>query len=299
MRRAVVDVGSNSVLLLVCEFQGGRWNPVLETSAVTALGEGTKQTGLLSERAITDTLKALKHAFDAAGTETIQAGVTMAARIATNTEEFLARAEAQGTPVRVLSGEEEAELGFRSVADDPTFAPHSRIAIIDVGGHSTELVIAERGTPWKIHFRKSFPIGTLALRGGHLVDETPSGLDILRASQQIDDLIGMSCLPNLSIYAIALGATGTNLVTIRERMTHWDPDAVHGAYLDFEEVSKAVGWLSSLTDEERAMVPGMESGRERTIHLGCLILERFLHSLRVLGCGVSVRGWRHALLERM
>ncbi len=299
MRKAVVDVGSNSVLLLVSESRDGVWTPIIETTAVTALGEGTKETKLLSERAMSETLLALKQAFEIAGTDQIEAGVTMAARIATNSPDFLARALAQGTPVRVLSGEEEAELGFLSVAEDATFSSHGRIAIIDVGGHSTELVIAERGEQWATHFRRSFPIGTLALRGGLLRAESPSGLEILRASQQIDDLIGMSCLPGLGIYAIALGATGTNLVTIREKITQWDPAKVHGAYLDFEEVSKAVGWLSALTDTERALVPGMEKGREKTIHLGSLILERFLHSLKVLGCGVSVRGWRHALLERM
>lgn len=295
-------MGSNSVILLVSEFSKGSWNAVIETTAVTALGEGTKSSRLLGERAMTDTLAALRQAFSLAQSEgavEIEAGVTMAARIATNTPDFLARAQAQATPVRVLSGDEEAELGFLSVAEDPTFKSHRLLAIIDVGGHSTELVVAERSDPWVTHFRKSYPIGTLALRGGLLQEETPSGLDILRASKEIDDLIGMSSLPGLNLYAVVLGATGTNLITIRDRMTEWDPNRVHGAYLDFEEVSKAVGWLSTLTDHERALVPGMEKGREKTIHLGSLILERFLHSLRVLGCGVSVRGWRHALLERM
>jgi exopolyphosphatase/guanosine-5'-triphosphate,3'-diphosphate pyrophosphatase len=72
---------------------------------------------------------------------------------------------------------------------------------------------------------------------------------------------------------------------------------VHGAYLDYEEVSKAVGWMSRMTDAERAAIVGMERGREKTLHLGALILERALHAFRALGTRVSVRGWRHALLE--
>ncbi len=243
MRRAAIDVGSNSVLLLVAEWRETGWVTIRETTAVTALGEGTKATKLLSERAMTDTLAALRDAFETARqleASPIVAAVTMAGRIATNTPEFLARAQSQNTPVEVLSGEEEAELGFRSVATDPNFGAHPRLAIIDVGGHSTDLVIADRGESWKVHFRRSFPVGTLALRGS-LSNESPSGLDLLRASAEIDQLIGMECLPHQGGFAVALGATGTNLVTIRERMTVWDPGVVHGAWLDYEEVSKAVG----------------------------------------------------------
>lgn len=303
MRRAAIDVGSNSVLLLAAELQNGVWLPLLETTAVTALGEGTKASGLLGETGMTRTLEALASAFSAArslGCAEIEAGVTMAARIASNTPEFLQRAAAQGTPVRVLSGEEEAELGFLAVARDPVFADVRRLSIIDVGGQSTELVTADRiaSGEWQERFRNSYPIGTLALRGEVLADERPDGLALLRASKQIDDVIGLEYLPHQGGTAVVLGATGTNLITIRDRMMEWDSSKVHGQWLDYEEVSKAVGWLSTLTDAERAAVPGMEKGREKTIHLGALILERFLYSLHVLGCKVSVRGWRHALLER-
>lgn len=299
MHRAVIDVGSNSVLLLVAERVGSHWNPVIETTEVTALGEGTKATGLLSERSMTDTLAAVSRAYQVArdtGCDQIEAGVTMAARIATNTADFLARADAQGTPIRVLSGEEEADLGFQAVATDPAFSDAPRLSIIDVGGHSTELVTAEKD---RVLFRKSFPIGTLALKGSSLADETLNGLQILRASKEIDDLIAMEYRPHEGGLAIVLGATGTNLITIREQMLEWDPAKVHAQWLDYEEVSKSVSWLGAMTDAERAAVPGMEKGRERTIHLGSLILERFLYAIHVLGCRVSVRGWRHALLERM
>jgi exopolyphosphatase/guanosine-5'-triphosphate,3'-diphosphate pyrophosphatase len=147
--------------------------------------------------------------------------------------------------------------------------------------------------------RRSFPIGTLGLRGTVLTDESPSGLDLLRATKSIDETIGIDYLPHQSGVAVVLGATGTNLVTIREKMAEWHSEKVHGAWLDYEEVSKAVGWMSPMTDYERSQIVGIEPGRERTIHIGSLILERFLHVTRSLGCRVSVRGWRHALLERI
>ncbi|MEA2553008.1 MAG: exopolyphosphatase / guanosine-5-triphosphate,3-diphosphate pyrophosphatase [Fimbriimonadaceae bacterium] len=301
MRKAVLDVGSNSVLLLVEDKAGDVWSAVCEDTRVTSLGEGTKESGVLSEAAMQRTLAGMKELWDLAlshGATEIQAAATMAARIASNTPEFLARAFAQGTPVSVLSGEDEAELGFRAVANDPAFGDALRLSIVDVGGQSTEMVTADRhGDGWKVLFRRSYPIGTLALRGGLLKDECLTTPALLRAVKEIDDAIGLIYLPNQCGEVVTLGATGTNLITIREQMTAWDPARVHGAYLDYEEVSKAVGWMSRMTDAERAAIVGMERGREKTLHLGALILERALHAFRALGTRVSVRGWRHALLE--
>jgi exopolyphosphatase/guanosine-5'-triphosphate,3'-diphosphate pyrophosphatase len=302
MRKAVIDVGSNSVLLVVEEWTDAGWRQIYETTAVTALGEGTKATGLLGERGITATLAALERMYREArelGADEIVAAATMAARIAKNTSEFLGRAEAQGTPVFVLSGEDEADLGFHAVADDPTFEEYSRISIVDPGGHSTELLTADRTSEgWRVTFRHSYPVGTLGLKSEGLGEESPGYSSILAATVHIDDLLGLNYAPGEAGHVVVLGATGTNLVSIRDRLATWQPERVHGAYLDYEEISKAVGWMMPMTDAERAAIVGMEPGRERTLHIGALILERFLHALGAPGCSVSVRGWRHALLER-
>ena len=301
-RRAVIDVGSNSVLLLVAESNGTDWVPVFESSEVTALGEGTKETGLLSEAAIERTLAAIKRGFDKAeefGAGEVIAGATMAARIASNAAEFLARGLAQGTPIRILSGEEEAELGFLAVANDPAFAGEDRISIIDPGGHSTELVVADRTpTGWTTIFKKSFPVGTLGLRGTLMPLESPDVKSILDSVVYLDDLLAVDGIPDNPGTPVVLGATGTNLITIRERMTTWDPARVHGQTLIFGEVSQGLGEMMRRTDAERAQIVGIESGRERTIHIGSLILERFMQRLHTNFVRVSVRGWRYALLER-
>lgn len=297
-----MDVGSNSVLLLVAELQNGAWVPVIETTAVTGLGAGTKQSGLLSEEGMVDTLAALARAREFAadhGVGDVLYGGTMALRIAQNTEEFLQRARAQSTPVTVVSGEDEAQLGFWAVAEDPLFSAADRISIIDPGGHSTELVTADR-TPggWEIRFRRSYPIGALGLRESVLTGESPNFAARLSALAEIDRMIGLDYRPGQGGLAVVLGATGTNLISMRDRLLTWQPDRVHGATLDYEEVGRAVGWLCDMTDAERAQVPGLEPGREKTIHGGALILERFLNALHVLDCRVSIRGWRHALLVR-
>lgn len=250
-----------------------------------------------------ETLAALQDGFRLAretGATQICAAVTMAGRIASNTSEFLERCRAQGTPARVLSGEDEAELGFLSVADDPMMGGAERITIIDPGGHSTELVTAERTGPgWKTLFRRSFSIGALGLRDSLWSEQSPSLSARLKACQWADDIIGLRYLPHTCGEVVTLGATGTNLITIREAMTQWEPDKVHGQWLDFEEVSRAVGWMCDMDDAGRAAILGIEPGREKTLHAGALILERFMQAAGCLGTRVSVRGWRHALLERL
>jgi exopolyphosphatase/guanosine-5'-triphosphate,3'-diphosphate pyrophosphatase len=301
VRRAVIDVGSNSVLLLVEEWDD-RWRVVHEESAITALGEGTKQTGRLAPEAMEKTLQAIRDQFEQAhvrGAESVVAAATMAARIAQNQDEFLRLAEAQGTPVTVLSGEDEARLGFEAVAYDPLFAPHQELAIVDPGGHSTELMVGRRdGSGWQPSTMHSFPVGTLGLKTDVMPSESPGPEEIIAAAKLIDETIASHAgivTPRGPV--VVLGATGTNLASIGLRLEGWQPERVHGHHLTFELVSRAVGWMMPMTNMERAGIVGMEPGRERTLHIGALILERFLHALRVEGCTVSVRGWRHALLE--
>ena len=300
MKRAVIDVGSGSVLLLVAEQSDGGWTPIQETSRMTFLGEGAKQSGRLREERMVATLAAISEAFRAAealGCETIEAVGTMALRITENAPEFLERAASQGTPVTVISGELEAELGFRAVIEDPIFSEFERVSILDPGGQSTELTMAARTADgWTKTLQHSFPLGTLQLRGGMLRSETPTPGEILATSAQIDDTIGVEIAPADPGPVVALGAPGTDLVMIRNGWTTWDANRVHGSYLDYEEVGKAVGWLMRMTDEERESIPGIEAGRGQTIHAGCLILERFLNALAAPGVSVSVRGWRHAWL---
>lgn len=303
MRKAVIDVGSNSVLLVVEERTDGQWRTIQEAAEVTALGEGTKSTRLLGEPGMAATLAAVARMYEQAhanGAGEVVAAATMAARIAENTPEFLHRAAAQGTPIVVLSGDDEAEYGFRAVADDPTFARFDRLSIVDPGGQSTEMVTADRGEgDWTIRFRRSFPIGTLGLRSEILCAEASDPSSILAASAAIDDVISLCYRPGEVGELVVLGATGTNLVSIRDRLEAWQPEKVHGAYLDFEEISRAVGWMMPMTDAERRAIVGMEPGRERTIHIGALVLERFLNATGAPGAWVSVRGWRHAVLERL
>lgn len=301
-KKAIIDIGSNSILLLVAEKTPQGWKTIKDWSKVTALGQGTKQTGLLSEESIRNTLIGLKEAFDIAhqaGAENIVGYATMAARMASNTQDFLIQAEKQETPVSVLSGEDEARLGFLSVAEDPLYSHYDHLSIIDIGAQSTEIVIGSKTNhQWDIKFLYSFPIGGWGVRGEYFPTEQVSSEEIFNASKELDDLIYRTLSPWNSGEIVSLGASGVNLVQIRDNIEYED---FHHQYkvLEYEEISRAVGWLSDMTDEERKAIKGLEPGRERTIHSSALILERFLYALKKEKCFVSNKGWRYGLLNHV
>lgn len=302
MIRTIVDVGSNSVLTLIAQRSGSNWEVLFESSKITGLGRGTKESGVLSEPSMAATLAALKDAklnAERLGSKSWLAAATMAARIASNTNEFLERAEAQGTPVVVIPGEMEAELGFLSVAEDPLFQHENRLSLIDPGGNSTELVVGERTTSsWDVKFRQSFPIGALSLLSDILAEECPSSAAVFRASRAIDACLTEIPKDFLAGFVTTVGATGTNLTSIREKLPSYQPNRIHGQVLSFEEISSTMSALFALPVRERAKVIGIEPGREPTLPVGALILERLLFAINAEACCVSTRGWRYALLDR-
>ena len=130
-----------------------------------------------------------------------------------------------------------------------------------------------------------------------MTSESPDAKQQFVAARAIDELLRITIDPGGAGTAVALGATPTNLVSIRERLSEWDSRKVHGQTLSFEEVGKSVGWLCGMSLAERGALVGIEHGRERTLHAGALILERFMNALHVDACLVSCRGWRFALLD--
>src|SRR5512145_1415556 len=158
-RYAAIDVGTNTVLLVVAEPRDGRLEPVVERAEITRLGRGVDASGRLSPDAIRETVETLgRFAAEARalGARQIVCVATSAARDALNGAEFFAatRAAAGLTP-EVISGEEEARLVYASAWRDfgltlggpAPFPPGAPLAVLDVGGGSTEFTYGDGPTP--------------------------------------------------------------------------------------------------------------------------------------------------------
>lgn len=302
MRRAVIDIGSNSVLLLIAESTESGWQPTEERSEVTGLGRGLKPNTPLDPASRAKTLEAIANFIQMAKEHSCQkivAAGTMAVRIATDGSEFIQQVQNLGIEAQILSGADEARLSLKSVCDDPLFSNSQIITCIDPGGHSTEIAVATRtdGKEFQQVHGHSASIGALGLMQTAFTEERASFKHRLAATEQIDDAIGQRFLPKMAGTVVTVGATGTNLVSIREKLETWDPGFVHGQQLGYEEISKEVDRLSSMDTAERSQLVGIEPGRAATIHIGALILERCLFAVGAETCFVSTKGWRHALLD--
>src|SRR5580765_3776931 len=162
-RRAVIDVGTNSVKLLVADVTGRNVEPLLEDGRQTRLGKGFYETHRLQAVAIAQTALAVGEFCKAAeklGAVNIRVIATSAARDAENPGELIAAVQkACGLRLEVISGEQEAEWAFRGAMSNPKLS-RAPLLLLDVGGGSTEFILGQGD---EISFRHSYPLGAVRL----------------------------------------------------------------------------------------------------------------------------------------
>ncbi|HMO63627.1 MAG TPA: diol dehydratase reactivase ATPase-like domain-containing protein [Verrucomicrobiota bacterium] len=146
--RAVVDVGTNSVKLLVARVRGAEVIPVFERAEQTRLGRGFYEDHRLRPEAVRHTAQAVAgfvHRARELGASAIRVLATSAVRDAVNSAELTdALSAATGLPVEVISGEVEAAMAFRGVCTDPGLAGRP-LLVMDLGGGSTEFIVGRDG----------------------------------------------------------------------------------------------------------------------------------------------------------
>ena len=165
VRRAVIDVGTNSIKLLVADVSGRDVKPVLEESRQTRLGRGFYETRRLQPEAVARTAEAVWEFAEIArerNASSIRVIATSAARDAVNPTDLTSSIErASGLKTEIISGASEAEWVFQGVATDLELAK-TPLLLLDVGGGSTEFIL---GHGAKKSFAHSFPLGTVRLHG--------------------------------------------------------------------------------------------------------------------------------------
>ena len=163
MTLATIDIGTNTTLLLVASSHGPAVTVLEERAEITRLGRGIGRSGALDVEAIARTLDVLRDFAAAARRHDarIAAIGTEALRRAPNAAAFLdPAAEILGTEVEVIDGEREAALTFRAVVASFPDLRTGPLAVVDIGGGSTEIVLADSG---QVGFRTSLPLGSVRL----------------------------------------------------------------------------------------------------------------------------------------
>ncbi len=303
-RYASIDIGTNSVLLLVVERRAeGGFDAILERAEITRLGREVDRTHRLSSKGIKDTLEVLeryRQESRALGAEDCVASATSAARDASNGAEFLCAAQQRlGVEVQLLSGELEASLTFSAVFQDfGSRHPDSTLVMIDVGGGSTELVFGDPQHPGAISFRHSYDVGSVRLTERFITTDpvvpTERQALIAHLRQTFADLPK----PPARIHPVGVAGTVTTLYALEHRIDPYDASLVHGGKLTLEQLRVLSRRLWEMRLAERRVLPGLQPKRADVICAGAAILELALEQLGASDCLVSDRGLRWGLLLR-
>lgn len=309
VRRAVIDIGTNSIKLLVGDVTDGVVRPVEEKSEQTRLGAGFYETHELQSVPIQRTAAAVArfvaHAGDA-GAQSIRAIATSAARDARNADELIgAIRRVSSLRVEVISGAQEAQWVYLGVTSSREL--HGRpLLILDVGGGSTEFILGNHG----LHsWRESFPLGSVRLLEELKPSDPPSPAQLDQCRAWLVDFlernVGATLKLHLSdssggpITVVGTGGTTTILARMAKKLEQFDRDAIEGTRLSLTQLTGYMTELWEKTLAERKLVPGLPPNRADVIIMGVAIYEAILRQFRLPELYVSTRGLRFGALIDM
>jgi exopolyphosphatase/guanosine-5'-triphosphate,3'-diphosphate pyrophosphatase len=305
MRVAAIDIGTNSVLLLVAEARGGELVPILERSRITRLGYGVDKSRALSPEAVVRTLGCLDEfgaEMRAAGAERVAAVGTSAMRDARGGEDFRARARALlGVEPQVISGAEEAELTFIGALTGLSL-PGDLVTVFDLGGGSTEIVVGAAGRPIEA---QSLDIGSVRLTERHIRSDPPTPEELTAISSHargaldgvtaaLDRARGVSPIP-----LVGVAGTVTTIAAFVHAVFPYDAARVHGTRLTPAQIARARAELAAMPLARRRALPAINPARADVIVAGCLIVEQVLAWANAGELIVSDRGVRWGLAYRL
>jgi exopolyphosphatase/guanosine-5'-triphosphate,3'-diphosphate pyrophosphatase len=292
-RLAAIDVGSNTILLLVAEHDPSTGLTIMDDAEdQPRLGAGLGSTGRLSEAAIERALQSLTRMRDQAlslGAERIEAVATAAVREAANGAEFVEQARRAGIPVRVISPEAEAELAYRSaVYHFPGAGP---ALVVDIGGGSMELIGA---LDRQIKLTGSLPLGAVRL--------TELNLPLLKLREHIGVQLHRALAESTwkGSRVIGSGGTVTNLAKmVQARRGDRNVGSIQGVRVTAVELEEVLFALEQMTPAQRSQVPGLRPERADIIVAGLAAAAELLQLVNASEVAVNRYGLREGLLLEM
>ena len=302
MRVATIDIGTNSVLLLVAESEGGALRPLRERATVTRLGEGVDRNRRLLEAACERTLACLAEYAEALrklDVSRLDAVGTSAMRDAQGGQEFVARAAAiLGVAPRVIDGNEEARLTFAGALSG--LRPSGQVTVFDIGGGSTEIIVGKTSAGERsIREAVSLNIGSVRLFERHLRNDPPTSTEMQNVQRDIALALAAAPRPEPNATLVGVAGTVTQLAALELELSAYDATRVHGYTLTRAAVDRLAARLASLDLATRRALPGMEPARADVLVVGSAIAQAVLQWSGAAELVVSDRGVRWGLAEEL
>jgi exopolyphosphatase / guanosine-5'-triphosphate,3'-diphosphate pyrophosphatase len=286
VRAAVVDIGSNTARLLVAEVRKGRVVPVREENYYLGLGAEILHHGSIGGAKLEETAEVTRMFSKLARkcrADEVDVIVTAPGRQARNPDELLATvARASGTVARILSAREEGELAYEGALTREDVGGR-RVAVCDVGGGSTEIVVGDGGRP--SFWSTSVDLGSLRLTAACLEDDPPSPKALAAAEQLAEDLFA-GVDPPAAELALAVGGSARALAKLV------------GPVFGVDELTNALELASAKRSAKVARTFGVDEQRARVLPAGAIVLREVSLRLRQ-PLRLARGGLREAAVNRM
>jgi exopolyphosphatase / guanosine-5'-triphosphate,3'-diphosphate pyrophosphatase len=278
MRCACIDIGSNTTRLLVADVVQGQLAAVVQQRSFTRIGRAIAVDGVIPAALIGDIVDVVakqREVAAVAGAGHLRVVATAAIRRAENRDELIAALrERAGVEVTIVPGDHEARLAFEGATRTLESPPEGTIAVVDVGGMSTEIAVGTMagGVTWA----RSYAIGSSALAAGcHEDPPSPTDMAAMRAAARAAFIT--HAVPSAE-HAIAVGGSAASLPTLV------------GPVLDLAALTRALGVLTSAPAEEIARLHNLAPERTQLLPAGILVLgaaaERLGKPLRIARGGL-------------
>jgi exopolyphosphatase/guanosine-5'-triphosphate,3'-diphosphate pyrophosphatase len=263
VRRACIDIGSNTTRLLVAECGGGVLREIHQERAFTRIGDALRHTGRIAPEKLEEVAEVVSGQLASArrlGAESVRCVATASVRRASNGHELVAAVErlCEGLKVEILSGADEARLAFSGVARTLEEEPQGPLGVVDVGGGSSELAVGTPpdGVSWWV----SVPLGSGDLADICLRSDPPSPAELDDARARVREVLAGVRPPRTAV-AVAVGGSATSV----RRLV--------GPVLDAEAITAALDTLGALRAADVARRFAMDAQRVALMPAGLVILE--------------------------
>ena len=299
-RYAAIDIGSNSVRLLVAEARAdGKIERLAESREVTRLGASVFSAGAISIEAmdfVTTVLARMAQIYRPFDPDGIRVVATAAVRDASNQQEFLTRASlAAGAPVEIVSGEEEARLIYLGVHSRWPH-PRQRVMVVDIGGGSAEIIVVENG---RLKDSWSRPLGAVRLTGVFLKNDPPTELELRQLREFIDEKLAPATrkLGRLKYdRAIATSSTAAAMICAVNRIPRARREEGDRLRATMPQVRKLYARLCAETTKGRIKIPGIGPRRAEIIVAGVAVLLECMQRFGLPAFHYSAAGVRDGII---
>lgn len=297
--RAVIDIGSNSVRLLVVEVAEYQFRDRIRDLRITRLGEGVDSLGKLSPEGIKRTMSALRELIDLIPDGIpIDVLATSAVRDASNREAFIDLVREEFClNVHLLLGVSEAELSFRgAIRSVKNLSLPGPYTVVDIGGGSTEIYTGL--TDGSLLGGGSLQLGAVRMFERHITSHPVLVSEKNSLECEIENILRPLVQESLSFCPrtiIAVGGTATSLAAIAQELPSFEVKKLMSFSLSSMKLREIYDCLGKLNLEERSRVLGLQKGREDIIVAGAAILVKVVEMMKfpriITSVGDLLYGW--------